>query len=205
MNAFAKLALVIAGSVGAGVAFLSIASICLADPEAHRFDGLSTSDLWTTKPIRVDRAKQNYKRLPAVYSSYVTDAAKGTSPIEQPALASTKVPLVSAALSSSHMNWCTERYRSYEPANNTYRAFSGEKRTCVSPYLAQQPATEVKADQAEPPAQDGSTINRAAEAWCASRYQSYRADDNTYQPYDGPRQRCAPPSTIIASLEDSRY
>lgn len=25
---------------------------------------------------------------------------------------------------------------------------------------------------------------------CASRYQSYRASDNTYQPYSGPRRQC---------------
>lgn len=25
---------------------------------------------------------------------------------------------------------------------------------------------------------------------CASRYQSYRASDNTYQPYNGPRRQC---------------
>lgn len=27
-------------------------------------------------------------------------------------------------------------------------------------------------------------------SWCYSRYRSYRASDNTYQPYNGPRRQC---------------
>ncbi|KSV85059.1 hypothetical protein N183_01110 [Sinorhizobium sp. Sb3] len=29
--------------------------------------------------------------------------------------------------------------------------------------------------------------------WCANRYRSYRAYDNSYQPYGGPRQQCYSP------------
>ncbi len=29
--------------------------------------------------------------------------------------------------------------------------------------------------------------------WCANRYQSYRAYDNTWQPYNGPRRICVSP------------
>ncbi len=29
--------------------------------------------------------------------------------------------------------------------------------------------------------------------WCYDRYRSYRASDNTYQPYHGPRQQCYSP------------
>ncbi|OWV78388.1 hypothetical protein ATY77_28775 [Rhizobium sp. R634] len=31
------------------------------------------------------------------------------------------------------------------------------------------------------------------EAWCYSRYRSYRAYDNTFQPYNGPRRQCIGP------------
>lgn len=34
----------------------------------------------------------------------------------------------------------------------------------------------------------GSHVN-----WCANRYRSYRAYDNTYQPYGGPRRQCMSP------------
>jgi hypothetical protein len=40
----------------------------------------------------------------------------------------------------------------------------------------------------------------AAAAACAARYQSYRAEDNSYQPYDGPRRACVPPARqVVAS------
>ncbi|PRD40657.1 lectin [Phyllobacterium phragmitis] len=29
--------------------------------------------------------------------------------------------------------------------------------------------------------------------WCANKYRSYRAYDNTYQPYNGPRRQCYSP------------
>ena len=29
--------------------------------------------------------------------------------------------------------------------------------------------------------------------WCYSRYRSYRASDNTFQPYNGPRRQCVSP------------
>ena len=29
--------------------------------------------------------------------------------------------------------------------------------------------------------------------WCSNRYRSYRAYDNTYQPYNGPRRQCNSP------------
>ncbi|TIR42250.1 MAG: BA14K family protein, partial [Mesorhizobium sp.] len=29
--------------------------------------------------------------------------------------------------------------------------------------------------------------------WCYDRYRSYRAWDNTFQPYGGPRQQCWSP------------
>lgn len=30
-------------------------------------------------------------------------------------------------------------------------------------------------------------------AWCHDRYRSYRSSDNTFQPYNGPRQQCFSP------------
>ncbi|MBN8934661.1 MAG: BA14K family protein, partial [Rhizobium pusense] len=34
---------------------------------------------------------------------------------------------------------------------------------------------------------------RAHVNWCANRYRSYRAYDNTFQPYNGPRRQCVSP------------
>jgi BA14K-like protein len=37
------------------------------------------------------------------------------------------------------------------------------------------------------------TASSAHVRWCYNRYRSYRAWDNTFQPYDGPRQQCYSP------------
>lgn len=37
------------------------------------------------------------------------------------------------------------------------------------------------------------TLTREHLAWCESQYRSYRASDNSFQPYNGPRQQCVSP------------
>ena len=32
-----------------------------------------------------------------------------------------------------HVRWCLERYRSYNPATDTYVNYDGERRRCVGP------------------------------------------------------------------------
>lgn len=44
---------------------------------------------------------------------------------------------------------------------------------------------------ARPPRNAG--INPRHTDWCYARYRSYRAYDNTFQPYNGPRQQCYSP------------
>lgn len=39
----------------------------------------------------------------------------------------------------------------------------------------------------------GATRGSAHVNWCANRYRSYRASDNTFQPYNGPRRQCNSP------------
>ncbi|MDQ2632323.1 MAG: BA14K family protein, partial [Pseudomonadota bacterium] len=43
---------------------------------------------------------------------------------------------------------------------------------------------------------NGATVHRGGSAhvqWCYDRYRSYRASDNTFQPYNGPRRQCYSP------------
>lgn len=39
----------------------------------------------------------------------------------------------------------------------------------------------------------GQATESAHVRWCYDRYRSYRASDNTYQPYNGPRRQCTSP------------
>ncbi len=43
------------------------------------------------------------------------------------------------------------------------------------------------------PAPAPSGINPSHVGWCENRYRSYRVYDNTFQPYNGPRQQCYSP------------
>lgn len=187
MKAIASVAFGIVSSVGACIAAASIASHVVADSEPHTFNDLASPDLWTTKPVKVDPRQQQYERIAPFYSSYVTDApaavASRAAPqyARPPAEAQTSQP----RLSVQHLVWCRERYRSFDPGTNSYRSYSGETRECSSPF--QQTA----AAAGEPM---GVKVNAQAAAWCAARYRSYRPEDNTYQPWDGPRRACAAPN-----------
>jgi hypothetical protein len=35
---------------------------------------------------------------------------------------------------SAHVEWCSNRYRSYRPRTNTWTSYSGKVRRCISPY-----------------------------------------------------------------------
>jgi hypothetical protein len=192
MKALGSITFAIASAVGACVAAASVASLVMAEPEPHSLATLTAPELWTAKPIRVDRATQRYERLAPVFSTYVTEAStivplkKGS--VSTPATATHDQD----ALSAQHLEWCAHRYRSFDPTTNTYRSFGGDIKRCVSPF-------------GQTAASDGRTVETSARApgaaWCASQYKSYRPEDNTYQPYGKPRRTCVPPDAVLASNE----
>ncbi len=47
--------------------------------------------------------------------------------------------------------------------------------------------------EAEPDVSEEPQMSAAHLAWCSDRFRSYRASDNTYQPYSGGRQPCVSP------------
>ncbi len=51
----------------------------------------------------------------------------------------------------------------------------------ISGAIANQPRTVIRGP------------NNAHVQWCYDRYRSYRASDNTFQPYNGPRRQCNSP------------
>jgi hypothetical protein len=92
------------------------------------------------------------------------------------------------AADADHLNWCASRYKSFNAGTNSYRSYSGEARTCVSPF-ERSPVASLDTPEKQAP----SSVDLATQAWCAARYQSYQPADNTYQPYDGPRRACEAP------------
>lgn len=195
MNGLASVAFGIVTVVGTVTLAASIASIGVAENTQQGLRGLKDADLWTTEPTRVDPALQTYVRLPPALSTYaMADTREVTGkPLSVAASAPTDTSPPSAEMSAAHLNWCSSRYRSFDPRTNTYRTFVGQVRVC-------QPPFEIN-DMASTSPVAAFPANTAK--WCASRYKSYRADDNTYQPYSGPRMKCTPPTDTqtVAAIE----
>lgn len=105
---------------------------------------------------------------------------------------------------SSH--WTTRPVR-IDPAAQTYERLPPRTAPIqVAEHDWKMPAIVEQASstaQAEEPTIDRTLVTGAIEKipvfseahvqWCQNRYRSYRADDNSYQPYSGPRRQCASP------------
>ncbi|MBP1850138.1 BA14K family protein [Rhizobium halophytocola] len=91
-------------------------------------------------------------------------------------------------LSSAHISWCEANYRSYDASTDSYRSFSGDIRPCESPVEDSPSVTHVSTSTP-----DRAAYTQAHLDWCGNRYRSYRASDNSYQPYDGSRTQCVSP------------
>jgi len=189
MNGLASVAFGIATVVGTVTLAASVASIGMAENTEHGLRGLRDADLWTAEPTRVDPALQTYERLPPALSTYAMADSRRVA-VKRPAAAApvvADIPPPAIEISAEHLNWCASHYRSFDPATNTYRSFQGQVRVCQPPSETSGAAmTSTSSTAADPLAN--------AAMWCANRYKSYRADDNTYQPYDGPRIKCTSPA-----------
>ena len=202
-----------------------------ANPQPARPLDTDTSALWTNKAVRVSAGSQDLQRLPAVPRkadqeeqarnmppephqaagptntdpAVTASTAPGTKAQASPALA----PQPASATNAAHVEWCSEHYRSYDPADNSYNSFSGVRRQCVSPDWEGAPAADsaMASTEAEPvdtsaggaPAVATASAEEAPGGYaspdhvqsCFDRYRSYRPEDNSYQPYGGgPRQQC---------------
>jgi hypothetical protein len=157
----------------------------------------------------------------------IDTATTGAVPAEEPMADEAVDNPAAARLLEAHQDWCARRYRSYDARTNSYSPYRGDRRDCLSPYVAEYAALtgadapsdpnvrfapltdeersgviEAAAEEGEVFAveQDGFVVEDANGYAviddqhirnCFSRYQSYRPEDNTYQPYGGgPRRVC---------------
>jgi hypothetical protein len=187
-------------------------AVIVPQEKTPRFTGLDVADLWTLTPVRVDPEQQDYERLPPRYASNAMMAsttaiqrppvegkmaavAHNVDLVETSAVTDTDMDQESPVLSEEHVSWCHARYRSYSTDDNSYVSYGGELRTCVSPYLIEPDQDEGQAEAMLVQDSTGNTtsvaISSAHAQNCLQRYRSYRAEDNSYQPYGGgPRKQC---------------
>ncbi|MER8651904.1 BA14K family protein [Mesorhizobium sp. M0586] len=177
---------------GSGLVFA--AWLLAAKPVREARPTVSVAELWTRKARPVDNTAQDFERVPPEQSAPADIAAR--EPAQDPARQQPD-PTVTGAIAPAelpppHLAWCASRYRSYDLDDNSYMSYSGQQRTCVSPYLAADRVAPREASYVE-----GAGAYAAAGgepdhvASCFSRYRSYRPEDNSYQPYSGgPRRQC---------------
>ncbi|MGV1832693.1 BA14K family protein [Agrobacterium vitis] len=67
-------------------------------------------------------------------------ACQAPQPVAGGAVAQASMPQATGDLAEAHVRWCFNRYSSYQAADNSYRAFSGVRRQCASPFA--DPASE---------------------------------------------------------------
>lgn len=179
----------------------------LMEPSApHGFADLHSEPLWSSEVKRVDPSSQAYERLPAALSANTMVAE--VAPVERKTMmlgsrntadeASKKgVPsdvLFTQLQSAKAQHWCSTRYRTYDPADNTYQPHGGgPRRNCAVPSEITAPSVQQVADIS------GTEEPDANAQWCIQRYSSYRIEDNTYQPFSGGRRQCPGPDAQSAS------
>lgn len=66
-------------------------------------------------------------------AAFVAGAIIGGAIANQPAVAPPPV-YAPVRLSAAHVNWCTNRWKSYRVSDNTYQPLNGPRQACVSPY-----------------------------------------------------------------------
>ncbi|MBX3582687.1 MAG: BA14K family protein [Rhizobiaceae bacterium] len=164
--------------------------------------------LWPSDPVRVDTRMQDFDRIerrPVLQPATQEEANEPQVGIDDTKTASVDGIQTSEPVTQSynHLTWCTHRYRSYQPSDNSYMSFSGFKRECISPFSPATASTDDDAVYLEASAAaasfDSLYQDEDSAAYpnsdhiesCFSRYRSYRPEDNSYQPYGGgPRQQC---------------
>ncbi|GLQ79074.1 hypothetical protein GCM10007881_25910 [Mesorhizobium huakuii] len=182
-----------------GLAFA--AWLIVAKPVHQARPADSVSQLWTKDAQPVDKAAPGLERVAAAQPP-APDAAARVQSVD-PTRTTAVAPDAGeqqARLPAAHVSWCADRYRSYNPDDNSYMSYSGQRRPCVSPYLetsadagraAQQPAEVSYVEGGAAPLVATADLSDDHVQSCFSRYRSYRPEDNSYQPYSGgPRRQC---------------
>lgn len=184
---------------GASILFCSgflSAFALVSKPAPQHLSNLQSPDLWPADVRRVRAAGQGGK--PAMTDT--TEAARteetGATPTRisltteaEPIPATEAGDSAGIAGRSAHESWCRSRFRSYRSSDNTYTSYGGSRKDCSSPMA--DLVAEASLDGGEPQSlAQAVSDDDGRVARCRARYASYRASDNTYQPFSGPRRLC---------------
>lgn len=187
-----------AGSFATFMICAMVAASSLAPYAPHEFHNLSAR-IWTSAPIRIDPAAQNFERLAAVApapASSQTLAIRDALTVQSHAgtanMDRSVAPTASVTASTAN-SLCQQRYRSYRDEDNTYQPLSGGPRRQCELDASTSPVSSAPAATASDAVADNSSLDR--DAWCSTRYSSYDPSEETYQPFGGGSRRiCISPA-----------
>ena len=168
-------------SLGMFAGGLAFAVYLLAvEPERQPGPSVDVADLWSAEPRKVDKAAQDFERLPPATVPGPERTAEEAAPVPAPAPTPGQVddfdtgsvqaaagedagaepaePAFTDELSAAHRAWCAERYRSYRPADDSYTSYSGAEQPCVSPFSGDMAAAS------------GAAASDGAPSWVAESY-----------------------------------
>jgi len=154
-----------AGGLAAAIYMLAVEPVGQPGPSAE------VADLWTVQPRKIDRNAQHLERIPGL-------APAGAIQPAEPQVAAAAVD-PAAGFGSVDATTTASVETSASDARQD-RLLPPEQE-----WLASEPE--------QPAAQDQFTT--AHMDWCASRYRSYRPDDNSYTSFSGLQQPCVSPYT----------
>ncbi|OLP61237.1 hypothetical protein BJF93_20830 [Xaviernesmea oryzae] len=214
MKSLLSLTFAMVASLGLLMGGLFAATHVSTEGEPHHFKHLG-APLWTSTPHRVDPSNMAYERMapdPAMIARgeasetrlAALEEKRQTQPDARTELAA--LPQTASTFSPAHISYCRERYRSYDPADNSYRPFSGGSQPCVSPYMndqaqatAEDSAGDMVAENVNGPIEigdGGGDLGATSDVhmqWCSMRYRSYDPASDSYRSYGGEIRRCISP------------
>lgn len=162
----------------------------------HKFANINAS-IWTSTPTRVDRTEQALTREPAELPAQlvaVEPSSEVRAPVDNAIAVTAPIAAPIQQVADTAVSACQARYKSYRASDNSYQPFDGgPRRQCDIG------ATAVNIGDSASPAV-AQSVDQDHQGWCAARYSSYRASDDTYQPFNGTdRRRCMSPVSMASN------
>ena len=145
-----------------------------AGEEQHQAQSLDSALLWTSEPVTVNRDPDTFVRLPA---RRVAEQRRAVAPPEK--IRTVETPVQSAVAEAEPV--------AEDPGSLVDPTTTG----AIDPSVAQP--------ESEPDLAREQSV--AHVEWCSRRYRSYRAGDNSYQPYSGDRRPCHSPFSGTAATD----
>lgn len=177
--------------------FLSAFALVSKPAPQHHLSNLHSPDLWPADVRRVRVAGEGMtQRVAEAKTSERSDltgipATRISLTLNgSPAAAVSETTHDDTAGRQEHEDWCKSRYRSYRSTDNSYISYRGQRKACISPMSDLFADASLGGDEQQRLASQVPDDSGSKAARCRARYASYRATDNTYQPFGGPRRVC---------------